>query len=146
VKNLSKAGGNGTNADVGVDGDGDAVYTWQGHDGSTFRAQGRARSAAGTLSAIQTLSPAGETIFIDPPHVAVDASGDAVFTWLNFTLGQIQARTRTATGTLGSVETLSAAGQSADEHQVAIGGDGNAAVSWRRSDGTHFRVQGADGP
>ena len=93
---------------VAVDADGDAVFTWLRSDGTDYRIQARARSAAGTLSAVQTLSAAGQDA--SSPQVAVDADGDAVFTWLRFdgTNDRIQARARSAAGTLSAVQTLSA--------------------------------------
>src|SRR5712691_6980601 len=56
----------GLNADspqVAVDPDGDAVFTWVRFDGTDYRIQARARSAAGTLSPVQTLSAAGQDAF-----------------------------------------------------------------------------------
>jgi hypothetical protein len=74
----------------GVDQSGDAVFDWRRFDGTTGcgglpgceRIQARARSAAGTLSAVQTLSAAGEPAFL--PQVAVDPGGSAVAVWTRF--------------------------------------------------------------
>jgi hypothetical protein len=77
--NLSTAGQNATNADVAVDADGDAVFIWRRFNGTNFRAQARARSAAGALGPVQDLSAAGQDA--SNPRVAVDDDGDAVFAW-----------------------------------------------------------------
>ena len=254
VQNLSDPGQNAGGAQVAVDADGDAVFTWVRADGSSsiccFRAQTRARSAAGALSAVENLSAAGQhasgaQVAVDadgdavltwliqpvllpgagpdalrrgcpepgadhhrrraervrapggrgrrrrrrvdlgahgrneyprpgpralgrrnpepradpfgrrarrgqPPQVAVAATGDgdAVFTWVlagaaNY---RVQARTRSAAGVIGPVQTLSAARQDALEAGVAADADGDAVATWSRSDGVDTRVQAAAGP
>jgi hypothetical protein len=117
------------------------VFTWERFDGANFRIQARARSTAGTLNAVQTLSAAGENGL--DAQVGVDAGGDAVFTWQRFdgTNTRIQARARSTTGTLSVVQTLSAAGQPAFQPQVGVGADGNAVFSWLRSDGANDRAE-----
>jgi hypothetical protein len=147
VETLTDPGQNTFVPSVAVDPDGDAVFTWARTDGTNTRAQTRARSAAGTLSAVQTLSAAGQDV-VSAPQVAVDADGDAVFTWAR-TAGpnyRVQARTRSVAGSLSAVQTLSAAGQDALEPQVAADADGNAVVTWSRDDGTNTRVQASAGP
>jgi hypothetical protein len=139
--NLSDAGRNASQSQVAVDADGDAVFTWIRFDGTNFRVQARARSATGTLSAVKTLSAAGQNAF--NPQVAVDTDGDAVFTWQRSDGAntRVQARARSKTGTLSAVQTLSAAGQDANSPQVAVDADGDAVFTWARSDGTKNRVQ-----
>ena len=80
--------------------------------------------------------------------MAVDADGDAVFAWAgsNGTAGGVKARTLSAAGVLGPVETLSDLDQFADSPDVAVDADGDAAVTWRRSDGANQRIQAAFGP
>ena len=60
--------------------------------------------------------------------------------WLG-THQAIRARTRAPGGSLGTIDTLSDAGQDAFLPQVAMSERGAAAVVWRRSDGTHTRIQ-----
>ena len=126
---------------VAVDADGDAVFTWTRWDGANYRIQARARAANGALSPVQTLSGAGQDA--GEPQVAIDADGDAVFAWtrLDGTNNRIQARGRTAAGSLSAVQTLSGAGQHADGAQVAVDADGDAVLTWQRFDGTDYRVQ-----
>jgi hypothetical protein len=56
---LSASGQDASSPQVAVDGEGNAVFTWLRFDGTNFRVQAQARSAAGTLSAVQNISPAG---------------------------------------------------------------------------------------
>ena len=145
VQILSLSGHNAFDPQVAVDADGDAVFTWTRFDGTTFRTQARARSAAGVLSALQTLSEPGLAAF--SPQVAVDAGGDAVFTWqrpdgTSATCCQrIQARARSAVGTLSEVENLSPSGQPAYQSQVAVDADGDFVFTWARFDGANIRIQ-----
>jgi hypothetical protein len=139
---LSPTGQSADTPAVGVDANGDAVFTWARSDGTNIRIQARARTAAGNLSAVQTLSAAGQNAG-GAPQVAVDPNGNAVFTWVRFDGAntRIQARRRSAAGTLSAVQDLSAAGQDASDPQVAIDGSGNAVFTWVRFDGTSFRTQ-----
>jgi hypothetical protein len=123
-----------------------AVFTWQRFDGTNSRIQARARTWAGALSAVQTLTATGQDA--SQPQVGVDHDGDAVLVWKRFDGAnyRIQARTRSAAGTLGMVQGLSAAGQSANAPQVGVAAGGNAIAVWTRFDGSNDRVQAASGP
>jgi hypothetical protein len=133
--------------EVAVDGNGNAVFVWARNDGTTgcggsgcVRIQVRTRSTAGTLGTIQTLSPSGQNAI--RPQVGLDATGDAVVVWQRFDGSsssccyRVQARSRSATGTLGPVETLSAPGQDSTFPQIGIDGNGNALIVWQRFDGS----------
>ncbi len=126
---------------VAVDADGDAVFAWLAFDGTDFSVKARALSTSGVLAAIQTVSPAGQDG--SAPQLAVDATGDAVFTWVvqDQLVDRVQARARTATGLLSPVQTLSDAGRDADLPQVGVDRDGDAVIAWLRSDGTNERTQ-----
>jgi hypothetical protein len=144
--NLSPAGEDGSDPQVAVNGEGEAVFTWQLFDGTNSRIQARARSAGGALSSIQTLSAPTPSPFAKNPKVALDDGGDAVFTWTRpdgsamSCCDRIEARARSSGGTLSAVQTLSAAGKPAGGPQVADDG-GDAIFTWVRSDGSDFRVQ-----
>jgi hypothetical protein len=143
VQTLSDAGHDAHEGGVAVDADGDAVFTWKLEDGVDTRIQTMARSAAGTLSAVQDLSPLGVAIPFHP-QVAVDADGDAVYTWEQSDGNDIRARARarSAAGTLSAaVQNLSGAGQDATNPKVDIDADGDAVFTWARSDGTKSRIQ-----
>src|SRR5439155_383524 len=121
---------------------GNAVVVWQRYDGTNSRVQARARSAGGALSAIQTLSAAGQNAL--DAQVGVDSSsGDAVVVWerSDGTNLRVQARARTAGGAVSGVQTPSAAGQVAFVPEVGVDSAGNAVVVWERFDGANLRVQ-----
>jgi hypothetical protein len=141
VKTLSEAGQNASDPQLAVDPDGNAVVVWIRSDGANYRIQARRRTAAGSLSAVQTLSPAGQNA--DSPQVAVDRNGRALVVWSRYdgAIFRIQARRRTAAGGLSAVQTLSAAGQHAQAPQVAVDRNGNALVVWYRFDGTNYLIQ-----
>jgi hypothetical protein len=141
VQDLSGAGQSANSPQVAVDPNGNAVVVWSLFDGTNSRIQARRRSASGTLSSKQTLSAAGQDA--QTPQVAVDANGNAVVVWQRSdgTNVRIQARYRSASGTLSSVQTLSAAGQDASDPQVSVDPNGNAVAVWWRSDGTNARIQ-----
>ncbi len=133
---------------VAADASGNSVFVWQRLDGTTncyggpcLRIQTRARSVAGILSPIQSLSPSGRNASL--PHVAVDSNGNAVFVWQSSdgTFLRIQTRSRSAAGTLSSTLTLSAPYQSAEYPQVAVDANGNAVFVWKRYDGINDRIQ-----
>jgi hypothetical protein len=133
---------------VALDGSGNAVFTWQADDNTNacngagcHQIQTRVRSASGALSAIQTLSNAGE--HADSPEVGADQNGTAVFSWIrqdNSTAcgGQgcyrVQTRSRTAAGELSPVQTLSEAGKDAGNQHLAVESDGDAVYVWQRQE------------
>jgi hypothetical protein len=125
---------------------GDAIVTWQGFGGSSYRAYARRLSAQGAVGPLLNVSPPGP--YSNDPTVAMSAGGDAVFAWQGSdgVDHRIRARTLSAAGAFGPAETLSAAGQTAAEPHVAVDGDGDALVAWRRFDGAKWRAQGAAGP
>ena len=145
VQTLSAAGQNASEPQVGIDSADNAVFTWTRSDGTNTRIEAIARSAAGTLSAVQLLSLAGQNA--SQPQVSVFSNGNAAFTWMRFdgTNNRTETRTRSAAGTLTPVQPLSAPGQNASQPQVAaVSSSGAAVYSWTRFDGTDFRVQTRD--
>ena len=122
--------------------DGDALYTWErlGVDGRK-RIKLRSRSADGELGEIEEISAFAADA--DQPEIGVDAEGDAVITWLRENTGgdQVQARTRTADGTLGSILTLSNTGDPHTHPQLAVSANGVAAIAWQRDDGYDTRIK-----
>ena len=121
---------------MGVAPNGDAIFTWQQTDGGHTYTRARTRTAGGALSpAVETLSDAGEDA--SHPEVDVDEDGDAVVTWLRYDAGewQVQARTRTASGSLGNILTLSRPGEAASAPELAVAANGSAIITWSRSDG-----------
>jgi hypothetical protein len=87
------------------------------------------------------ISAAGQDGF--EPDVAVDASGNVISVWTRSdgSFFRIQYSTRTATGPWATPITISDAGQSASQPDVAVDPSGNALVTWSRGDGTNIRIQ-----
>lgn len=158
IQLLSDSGQDAFKPQVAVNPAGDAVFVWVRFDGTTQcgglpgcqRIQSRTRSASGTLSAVQTLSAAGQDA--DDPQVGIDGFGRAVFVWERpdggtqchgSTCRRIEGRVRFASGTLGTVLTLSAAGQDALNPQIGVSENGDAVFAWERADET---TQCAGGP
>jgi hypothetical protein len=148
----STAGQNAEAPQVAVDGQGNAVAVWERHipanDGGTDSiVQAAARPAGGAWQAPVNLSAAGRDAFI--PQVAVDGQGDAVAVWTSFDSSAtaiVQAAARPAGGAWQAPVNLSAAGQNAQNPQVAVDGQGNAVAVWPGFDGTSQIVQAAARP
>jgi hypothetical protein len=79
---------------------------------------------------------------VDPAHVALDASGNAVFAWTEGVNEQSRAYARrmSADGTLGPVVDIAAPGDIASQPQVTFVVGGVAIVAWSNVDGRHHRV------
>jgi hypothetical protein len=154
--NLSGAGQDASSPRVAVDPNGNAVFVWQRDDGTAdcggspcSRIQARARSAAGVLSAVLTLSPAGK--WASRPRVAIDASGNAVFVWERWDGATscpclAEARARSAAGTLSPIQQLSVAGPyEANLPNVGVDQSGNAVFAWQRAGVIESRVRSGAG-
>jgi hypothetical protein len=146
IYTLTPAGRQPSGQDVAVDQTGNAVLVWTRTDGTTdcsgvacSRVETRVRSSAGALSPLQTLSASGQTT--QSPDVGVDQNGNAVFVWRLYRecsqgCTRIQARARSATGALSSIQTLSPAGRHSVQPQVAVDPSGNAVFAWTQYDFT----------
>ena len=136
IRTVSAPGRDAAAPQVAIDGEGDAVLTWLRFDGTNWRAQGRARSAGGVLSPVETLSAAGQDA--RHPEVGMDEQGDTVFTWTRYDGSdwRIQARARSAAAHLGQSRTISAAGEDAYHPEVAVAAAGRAVIAWDRFDGS----------
>jgi hypothetical protein len=131
---------------VAVDSNGNAIFVWGESDpvtGST-RIQTRLRLAGGTLTAPQTLDTESSGGDISNPQLAVDANGNAVYTWAHHFIGgsgqRIETRVRAANGTLTAIQPLSTLGDKATLPQVDVDASGNASYVWR-DDLTYSRIQ-----
>ena len=140
---LTPSGPSARDPQVAIDANGDSVFTWQRFEGDSDRIQSRTRTAGGTLGAIRNLSAAGGDAYA--PQVASRDDGASVFVWLRFdgANDRVEARSMTAGGSLGNIQTLSDAGADALTPQVAIGASsGPAVATWERAD----VVQASRGP
>jgi hypothetical protein len=156
-QDLSAAGQGAYDPQVAVDGQGNAIAVWHRFDaGTNTIVQAAARAAAsrrrrryftpkrgGSFGAPQDLSAAGQSASFS--EVAVDGRGNAIAVWRRFdgTNTIVQAAVRAAGGSFGAPQDLSAAGQTANDPQVAVDGQGNAIAVWSRSNGTNYIVQAA---
>jgi hypothetical protein len=133
---------------VAFDGSGNAIVVWRRLDGSKYRVQASVRPVGtGVWSTPADLSTEGRHAYA--PQVAVDGSGNAIAIWYrgDGSHNRVQVAVRPAsTGLWGAPTDLSAAGQNADDPQVAVDGSGNAIATWVRFDGSKWRVQTAARP
>ncbi|HEY7152235.1 MAG TPA: hypothetical protein VH391_11190 [Solirubrobacterales bacterium] len=98
--------------------------------------------AEGSFSTPRNLSAPGQSAV--GPQVAVDSSGRATVVWQRSdgVNSRIQTRRIAADGTLEPIQTLSAAGESASDPQVAVDSSGGVTVVWERLDGAgNLRIQ-----
>jgi hypothetical protein len=137
---------------VAIDGEGDATFAWVRADG---RVQTRTRSAAGSLSGIQTLSAGGTVVpEASSVDVDVDADGDAVFSWVSVnTAGSpiVVTRARSRTGTLSTRQTVATVPDAPEPElwavdygapEVAVDADGDAVIVWSQ-DGVNRTISKA---
>ena len=126
-------------AQVGTDGDGDAVYAWTSLQTATgiAQVQARTRSAGGRLGPRIALSdPAAEALDV---HVAVNERGAALFSWAQFDPDggglALKLRSRSPGGSLGPIVAVSdPSGADVFDHNIAITPTGDAVVAWTSVD------------
>jgi hypothetical protein len=128
---------------LAMNANGDALMVWRRVWNGMVTLQARARSAAGVLGSIETIS--AESRFDPLPRVAIDASGDAVIVWQRHRPSRevIQARRHSAAGVFGPIETLSNPEQDAGAPDVVMNADGRALAVWHRRGDTNWRIQAA---
>jgi len=140
---LSDPGKTASNPQVGVDASGAAVAVWERSNGANTIIQSASRPAGGPWSAPVDLSVAGQNA--SAPQIAVEADGDAVAVWRRYDGAAyvIQAASRPADGSWGAPVSLSAAGQSTNSPEIAVGPNGSAVAVWERYDGADWIIQAA---
>ena len=138
---ISDSGQEARGADVGIDGDGDAVLVWERYDVTDNLILTRWLDSDGTLNSERTLSLSGNSA--QEPHVAINDAGAVAYAWTRSdgTNVRVQGRVDLIGAPLDSIMTLSASGQSADEARAAIDASGDSLFSWTRWDGDDWRVQ-----
>jgi hypothetical protein len=143
VQTLSAAGVESHAPQLAIDANGNALVVWYGFGNGFggYRIQARRRAASGELSAIQTLSRAGEDAVL--PQVAINHHGSALVVWERYdgARWRIQVRRRSVTGGLNEVQTLSPAGIDAFRAHIAIDGGNDAVVAWQLYDGAAYSIQ-----
>lgn len=135
---------------VAVDADGDAVIAWESVDNDgTARIRARARSRAGVLGPLRTLSadgvsPAGDAF---DPDIALRAGGSGFVVWTrnDGTVSRTQIRRMTVGSVLGATQTLSRPGDDTQEPQVGVRSTGAAWVGWVTNGDLELRRRDASG-
>ena len=133
--------------------DGTATVTWDSSNGANRIVHVMRLSAAdGTPGTVRDLSAVNGDA--EQAQVAVAADGTATVTWQRSSGTDliVQAVRLSADGTPGAVHTLSAAGRTSQQPQVAVGADGTPTVTWYgwNAEGTYHvveavRLSAADG-
>jgi hypothetical protein len=142
VETLSPDGQNASPPLVAMDAEGDSIAVWNRSDGANDRVESRRISAAGVVSPVQTISPAGQDSFLTA--LDADDDGDAIATWYYYdgSTFRIQARQISSTDALGSSLNLTPSGsQVLGAGDVAMDPSGDAIAVYLRFDGVDFRVQ-----
>jgi hypothetical protein len=154
---ISKAGVAARNPQIAFDRAGDAFVLWNANDlagGTRQVVQLTMRPVHGHFGTPVDLSVGNGQV--DSPRLAVDGAGDAVALWRqcnNDVFGCdnggtyiVQAAIRPAGGSFGAPANLSAAGNDAQDPQVAIDKTGGALAVWDRYNGTSQTVESAQRP
>jgi hypothetical protein len=154
---ISKAGVAARNPQVAFDRSGDAFVLWNANDLSGGRrqvVQVAMRPVHGRFGNPVDLSVGNGQV--GEPRLAVDGAGDAVALWRqcnNNVFGCdnggtyiVRAAIRPAGGRFGPPVSLSAAGNDAQDLQVAIDNSGGAVAVWDRFNGTSPAIESAQRP
>ena len=122
---------------VAVDADGDAIIAWTQEALVAERGvvTARALSKTGVLGNAQTISSTDTGSLAEFVQVEMKPNGDALFVWQYSRTnleGQIQARTRTAAGTLTPIRNISRLESTFPSFDMSP--DGDAVVAWLYAD------------
>jgi glycosyl hydrolase family 26 len=142
VQNVSAAGGSAAEPQLAVDFAGAATVAWDRFDGSSFIVQARRLDPTGApAGAAINLSAAGRDAA--DPRLALAPDGDATVLWSRFDGSHwiVQRRDLGTDGSLGVLDTLSAAGRNAGDPALAWGSEGTLAMTWKRFAGSGDVVQ-----
>lgn len=142
---LSEEGEEGGDPEIAIADDGESIVVWDGSREEKQVARAVYRPAGEGWQAPVDVSGVGaeqQTL-----RVALDPNGDAMLVWTQDSsqvgaYGIVQASYRPAGAAWGPPTDLSEDGQNAFPCDVAFDKQGNAAVLWQRSNGTHDVVQG----
>jgi hypothetical protein len=137
----------GSDPQIAMDADGDAVITWIDFAGSDTAIWARTRSRAGILGPIRRVSASADNT--SPPVIDIDSDGDALLAWTRE--DRVQARTISVDGGISTIRTISApSSERALSPDVAVDGDGDATIAWTMQELTvrewvQARTRSADG-
>ena len=134
VNSLSASGQSASNAQVAIDGAGNAMFAWERWDGSDWRVQSARMPAGGNPAAVETHSAAGESA--SDPRLAIETGGTAALTWERWDGSdhRVQVRRLPASGNAPGVNTRSAAGAEAGAPAVGVRTGGKVLLAWEHLD------------
>ena len=140
-ENLSADGYDANTPQIAVNAAGNATAVWTINDGSHFIIQAKTKLVDGIWQDLNNLSTPGRTA--REPQIAMDATGNATAVWAEDDGSNyiVQARTKPFGESWQDIATLSDAGQSAREPQIAVDADGNATAVWVRYNGSEYIIQ-----
>ena len=140
-ENLSADGYDANTPQIAVNAAGNATAVWTINDGSNFIIQAKTKLVDGIWQDLNNLSTPGRTA--REPQIAMDATGNATAVWAEDDGSNyiVQARTKPFGESWQDIATLSDAGQSAREPQIAVDADGNATAVWVRYNGSEYIIQ-----
>jgi len=146
---VSAPGEEGGNPHIALDANGDAMVVWRGEDEGQEVARAAYRPAGDDWQAPADVSDPGEAVH--QLHNALYGNGEAMVVWAGSTnevgdYAVVRAAHRSADGSWEAPVDVSDDGENAIPADVAFDVDGNAAVVWGRSDGTHQVIQAAYRP
>jgi hypothetical protein len=137
------------NPHIALDPEGDAMVVWRGENEGVEVARAAYRPAGTAWQAPVDVSVPGEPV--QQLRIALYGGGEAMVVWAGST-GEVgghnvvRAARRPAGGSWEAPVGLSDDDENAFPADVAFDADGNAAVVWGRSDGTHQIIQAAYRP
>jgi hypothetical protein len=134
VQNLSDESESASNAQVAIDGAGNAMFAWERWDGSDWRIQSVRMPAGGSPAAVETHSAAGQSA--SDPRLAIETGGTAALTWKRWdgAFHRVQVRRLPASGPASAVNTRSAAGAEAGAPDVDVRAGGKVLATWEHFD------------
>lgn len=146
---VSQPGEEGGNPHVAIDGKGDALVIWRGHDEGQERVRAAYRPVGGSWSEPVDVSAEGEQV--ESLRAAVDPEGNAIAVWSGNSgeaggWGIVHAAYRRAAGEWEEPVGLSTEGGNGFPSDVVFDTGGDAAVVWERWDGLANLVQAAYKP
>ena len=139
--NLSADGLDASKPQIAVNTAGNATAVWASFDGTNNFIQAKTKPFGGSWQDVDTLSDDGLDTAV--PQIAMDAAGNATAVWAIFdgTFFIVQSKTKPVGGSWQDLATLSDAGQSAREPQIAVDAAGNATAVWIKGDKTSGVVE-----
>jgi hypothetical protein len=121
------------------DANGNAIAVWSQYDGAKWPVLVRPISAAGEPGPVQSLSAAAERPVY--PQIAGDGDGGAIVVWSqpNGVSTPLKARSISASGRLGKLQTVSR-GPTTARPRIVSDGKGKAIVIWSQGRRGHHRI------